>query len=192
MYGPMSDIDDIFFEDEYAFMNEQHMKEMKELEERKRKKMEEEARNDEPWYGFDLDGTLAEYHGWKGEDHIGDPVIPIVQMIRALHRAGMRVKVMTARVAPRDKVNTFPNPYTKNCVTVQDPSTQTWALKDRWTAREFIQEWCYRNLGFVPEITHEKDYHMLSLFDDRCCQVETNTGKILGRMPEGLAMPPWN
>ena len=23
------------------------------------------------WYGFDLDGTLAKYDGWKGIDHIG-------------------------------------------------------------------------------------------------------------------------
>lgn len=26
------------------------------------------------WIGVDLDGTLAEYHGWKGVDHIGPPV----------------------------------------------------------------------------------------------------------------------
>ena len=28
------------------------------------------------WYGFDLDGTLAKYDGWKGIDHIGEPVKP--------------------------------------------------------------------------------------------------------------------
>jgi hypothetical protein len=151
-----------------------------------RRRMEKERKNNEPWYGFDLDGTLAEYHGWQGEDHIGAPVAPIVRLITAMHRAGLRVKVMTARVAPKDEINTFPNPYIKECMTIQDPPRQTWALKDRWTAREFIQEWCYRNLGFVPEITHEKDYHMLQLFDDRCVQIETNTGRLLGRMPDGL------
>lgn len=25
------------------------------------------------WIGVDLDGTLAEYHGWKGAEHIGQP-----------------------------------------------------------------------------------------------------------------------
>ena len=63
---------------------------------------------------------------------------------------------------------------------------QTWALRAEWGPREFIQEWCYRNLGFVPEITHEKDHLMLNLFDDRVVQVEPNTGRIVGRLPDEL------
>ena len=27
----------------------------------------------EGWYGFDLDGTLAEYDKWEGISHIGKP-----------------------------------------------------------------------------------------------------------------------
>lgn len=139
------------------------------------------------WYGFDLDGTLAVYDGWKGIDHIGDPVVPMVQLARRMHEAGYRIKVVTARVSPRPLPETRPNPYIKNHWCVQDPDVQTWALESDWGAREFVQEWCYRNLGFVPGVTHEKDYAMLQLFDDRCVQVEANTGRVLGRLPDELA-----
>ena len=53
------------------------------------------------WYGFDLDGTLAKYDGWKGIDHIGEPVKPMVELIKRMHDEGKVVKVMTARVALR-------------------------------------------------------------------------------------------
>ena len=53
------------------------------------------------WYGFDLDGTLAKYDGWKGIDHIGEPVKPMVELIRRMHDEGKVVKIVTARVAPR-------------------------------------------------------------------------------------------
>jgi hypothetical protein len=59
-------------------------------------------------------------------------------------------------------------------------------MKPTWTALEFIQDWCYIHLGFVPEITHEKDHLMLNLFDDRVVQVEPNTGRVLGRLPADL------
>lgn len=35
------------------------------------------------WYAVDLDGTLAHYDGWRGEDHIGDPIPPMVERIKA-------------------------------------------------------------------------------------------------------------
>jgi len=139
------------------------------------------------WYGFDLDGTLAVYDGWRGIDHIGAPVAPMVRLARRMHEIGLRIKVVTARVSPRPLPETRPNPYVKHSWCVQDPDVQTWALKPDWGAREFVQEWCYRNLGFAPGVTHEKDYAMLQLFDDRCVQVEANTGRVLGRLPDELA-----
>lgn len=35
------------------------------------------------WIGVDLDGTLAEYGGWKGADHIGAPVPAMLARVRA-------------------------------------------------------------------------------------------------------------
>ena len=47
-----------------------------------------------PWYGFDLDGTLAEYHGWKGVEHIGKPIKPMCDLMKRLHAEGKRVKIL--------------------------------------------------------------------------------------------------
>lgn len=128
------------------------------------------------WYGFDLDGTLAKYDGWKGIDHIGDPVVPMVKLIRQMHDEGKVVKIMTARVAPKENPETKPNPYRTGNWCIQEPDVQTWALKGEWTPLEFIQEWCYRTLGFVPEVVYQKDHLMLELYDDRVKQVVPNEG----------------
>lgn len=138
------------------------------------------------WYGFDLDGTLAKYDGWKGIDHIGEPVAPMVRLVQAMHKGGLEVRILTARVAPRRSPETKPNPYREGNRCIEEPGVQKWALKDRWSAREFIQEWCYRHLGFVPKVTYRKDHLMLNLFDDRVTQVEPNTGRVIGRLPDEL------
>lgn len=112
--------------------------------------------NAEEWIGFDLDGTLAKYDGWKGVSHIGEPVTSMVVVARLLNWLGKKIKILTARVAPRDD---------------GDGGAK---------ARKYIEEWCRKNLGFVPEITHLKDASMVALFDDRAVAIEQNTGKVLG------------
>lgn len=108
--------------------------------------------NGEKWTGFDLDGTLAEYNGWNGIEHIGKPVKKMCDLIKRLHSEGKEVKIITARVSPSDsRTNTE-------------------------EARKYIEEWCQENLGFVPPITHEKDSLMDTLYDDRAVQVIQNTG----------------
>ena len=132
------------------------------------------------WYGFDLDGTLAKYDGWKGIDHIGEPVEPMVNLIRKMYAEGKVVKILTARVAPKEKPEIKPNPYLENRLTVEFPDDMPWAVHaEAWTAREFIQEWCYRVLGFVPEIVYQKDHLMLELYDDRVKQVVPNEGLLV-------------
>lgn len=34
------------------------------------------------WIGVDLDGTLAHYDGWKGADHIGEPIPAMVERVK--------------------------------------------------------------------------------------------------------------
>lgn len=63
------------------------------------------------WYDFDLDGTLAIYDKWEGIDHIGEPVKPMVDLIKKMHGEGKTVKVLTARVSPRPNPETKPNPF---------------------------------------------------------------------------------
>ena len=51
------------------------------------------------WLAVDLDGTLAVYDGWKGEDHIGDLVLPIAEKIEQRVNDGWKVAIFTARVS---------------------------------------------------------------------------------------------
>ena len=137
------------------------------------------------WYGFDLDGTLAKYDGWKGIDHIGEPVEPMVDLIRKMHDEGKIVKILTARVAPREDIEIRPNPYpTDQAVYDAVGRDNEERYRDiyrapKWIARYFISDWCLKNLGFLPEITHEKDYLMLELYDDRVKQVVPNEGLLV-------------
>lgn len=45
----------------------------------------------------DLDGTLAEYNGWKGPDVFGSPIPGALDALRDLKRMGFRVIVFTTR-----------------------------------------------------------------------------------------------
>lgn len=49
------------------------------------------------WIGVDLDGTLAQYDKWKGEEHIGEPVPKMVQRVINWLDEGKEVRIFTAR-----------------------------------------------------------------------------------------------
>lgn len=101
------------------------------------------------WIGFDLDGTLAHYDGWKGIDHIGEPIAPMVQRLISYREQGKEVRIFTARCAD------------------SDPAVVA-----------IIQAWCFKHIGEVLPVTNIKDYAMETLYDDRARQVELNTGRI--------------
>ena len=107
----------------------------------------------EGWHGVDLDGTLAVYDGWKGVDHIGAPVPKMVERVKAWLAASEQVRIMTARVHPNQDGRTIE------------------------VVRYWIEKWCLEHIGQVLPITHEKDFGMIDLYDDRVVQVEKNTGR---------------
>lgn len=112
------------------------------------------------WYGVDLDGTLAHYNGWKGADHIGEPIQPMVGRVHGLLAQGYQVKVFTARV------------YENGTVERSD---------DARRARAAIRAWTKKHIGVELEATCVKDFAMIGLFDDRCFQVVLNTGMVVGQ-----------
>jgi hypothetical protein len=116
------------------------------------------------WVGFDLDGVLAEYSGWKGPDHIGEPIAPMIDLVKQYLAAGMEVKIVTARVAVEFELN-------------NGSATQEIEAAD--LARATIVAWCEKHIGQVLPVTAVKDLSMIALYDDRCIQVEPNTGVIL-------------
>ena len=107
------------------------------------------------WIGVDLDGTLAEYHGWD-ERKIGAPIPAMVERVKEWLEAGQEVRIMTARVsmANRDKAEAD-------------------------AQRGAIAQWCLEYIGAILFVTCEKDYGMIELWDDRCHRVEVNTGRLL-------------
>ena len=100
------------------------------------------------WIGVDLDGTLAKYDGWQGADHIGEPIGPMLERVKAWLAKGQAVKIFTARV----------------CI-------------DREAVVAVIDAWCMKHFDQVIEVTNTKDYGMIELWDDRAVQVIPNSGK---------------
>ncbi len=101
------------------------------------------------WIGVDLDGTLAEYHGWVDETHIGSPIQPMIERVRQWLGNGHQVKIFTARVSGDRDVDLI---------------------------RSSIQEWCQTHIGYRLEVTCIKDYGMIELWDDRAVRVLPNQG----------------
>ena len=126
------------------------------------------------WIGVDLDGTLARYDGWKGIEHIGEPIAPMVERVKRWLAQGVDVRIFTARVDGGEVAVSMGD---KNGV----------AHRDVPMVRHHIEQWCLRNIGRVLAITNVKDYGMLELWDDRVVQVIPNTGMPVGASTRGLS-----
>ena len=120
------------------------------------------------WIGVDLDGTLAEYDGWHGENHIGKPVPLMVERVKQWIAEGKDVRIFTARAYSPVEVGLFHN----------EPMTKREAIK-------VIEKWCKEHIGVVLPIVCTKDYGMIELWDDRCVQVIPNTGIALQDVTSG-------
>lgn len=99
------------------------------------------------WIGVDLDGTLAEYHGWNG-GAIGAPIPAMLARVKEWLAKEQSVKIFTARACTND--------------------AEQIAL---------IKAWCVQHVGQELEVTATKDFAMIELWDDRAIQIIPNTGK---------------
>jgi len=102
-----------------------------------------------PWIGVDLDGTLAEYHGFEGIDIIGKPIPKMVEYVRNLLKEGEVVKIFTARIHGHSEVISH------------------------------IQQWLRDAGLPILEVTNVKDPDMTMLIDDKARQVVKNTGRFV-------------
>lgn len=129
---------------------------------------------------FDLDGTLAKYFGWKGHTQIGEPVQPILSLIKQYLEEGWEVRIFTARVYPLNACipPDFHVESLFNRPNLTDSHIQ--AIE----AVISIREWCKLHIGQVLAVTNIKDYTMVMTYDDRCCQVVINTGELVGGNPK--------
>ena len=106
------------------------------------------------WIGFDLDGTLCTYYGWKGHDDIGKPIWGMIRRLKEYVEAGHDVRIFTARVGQAIPEQIEP-------------------------AKEAIRNWCKQYIGYELPITSEKDQFLIRYYDDRAKQCITNEGALL-------------
>jgi hypothetical protein len=120
------------------------------------------------WIGVDLDGTLAEYDGWKGPTHIGRPVTKMLNRVQRWLTEGREVRIFTARVSHDGTA--------ERMIQAQE-------------AMYAIRDWVMQHVGRELAVTCVKDYGMVELWDDRCVQVMPNTGLQMGVSTRGLDTP---
>jgi hypothetical protein len=112
------------------------------------------------WIGVDLDGTLAEYNGWRGGE-VGEPIKLMADRVKLWLSEGHDVRIMTARVAETGLRNHVGGVDDTTFANVQ---------------RAVIQDWTEKHFGVRLAVTATKDFGMVELWDDRCVQVLPNTG----------------
>lgn len=103
----------------------------------------------------DFDGTLAEYHGFKGVGVYGPPVPAMMERVRKWIADGHTVVIFTSRVSNHGF--------------------------DRKANDEFdnIRKWLFDN-GLPPLVITANKWHTFDeIWDDRAVRVERNTGVVL-------------
>ena len=107
----------------------------------------------EKWLAVDLDGTLAIYDGWKGEEHIGDIIEPVAEKIKERVAEGWKVAIFTARVS-----SILSNE-------VSHATNVIW----KWIDDNDMSQ-------YISGITAVKGKHFIEFWDDRAIAVEKNKG----------------
>jgi hypothetical protein len=102
-----------------------------------------------------MDGTLAHYTRWGNLLEFGEPVIVMVERVKQWLREGQEVRILTARMAP---------PFYPRHLTAYDVA-------------QAVGDWTEQHVGQRLAATCSKDMGMIELWDDRCVQVEANTGE---------------
>ena len=118
------------------------------------------------WIGVDLDGTLAFYDSWKSPDHIGEPIPLMADRVRKWLEQGREVRIFTARVDGGEAA-----------LSMGEPAGEK--FRDIERVRSIIQDWTEKHFGVRLPVTNQKDFGTIELWDDRCVQVQPNTGQTI-------------
>lgn len=109
-----------------------------------------------PWYGFDLDSTLATWHHGQDVETIGKLIDgEAAAKLRQYLKEGKTCKIVTARVG-----------------STNSPAEQA-------KQRKMIQKWIKKHFGKTLEVIAEKDADMVELYDDKARQVKENKGDLI-------------
>lgn len=105
------------------------------------------------WYGVDFDGTLCSDLNYAGPLSVGEPIPKMVERVKAWLAKGHEVRIFTARVS------------------------KTKGDRDVEEVRKVIEDWCEKHIGQRLQVTNEKDFSLIELWDDRAVGVIPNTGE---------------
>lgn len=129
-----------------------------------------------PWIGVDLDSTLAQYDGWKGPCHIGEPIKKMVDRVKAWIKSGQEVRIFTARAYPIGTLFEDGRMEPIHCSMSLREAESLMAVR-------CVQGWCAQHIGKVLTVTCVKDFSMVELWDDRCVSLVPNSGEVIGGEP---------
>lgn len=110
----------------------------------------------EAWDGYDLDRTLVLHDKMDDVLELGKPIMPMIEHMKKTIKGGRKVKIFTARVS-------FADERINNAV------------------RKVIQDYFFKLVGVMLEVTNIKDQGMRNLYDDRAYHVVPNEGVIVGQ-----------
>lgn len=116
----------------------------------------------------DFDGTLHIRPRHEPLNVLGEPIMPMVNLVKEWLAAGMQVRIFTARVAPVQRG-------------MDDYKSVFYFIREQ---ESLIKAWCLKHIGQELPVTCSKDTYTYQFYDDRAVCIEHNTGKILGINPE--------
>ena len=106
------------------------------------------------WIGVDLDCTLAHYDGWRGIEHIGAPIQPMLARVKDWLSKGIEVRIFTARANNPDKI----------------PVIESWCLKH---IGQVLAVTCVKDYGCI-EIWDDRAVRVLANQGIPCCSNHEN------------------
>lgn len=135
-----------------------------------------EITEDKKWIGVDFDGTLVEFDGWRGVEHIGAPLLPMIQKVQELLEGGRQVRIFTARVDDGIRQISI---WKERLLGDQATPEILEKIALDFTARNVIREWTREHFGRQLEATNTKDCFCIGIYDDIAIQMVPNTGLTL-------------
>lgn len=116
------------------------------------------------WFAVDLDGTLAEYHGFVDPYTIGKPIPKMIERVHSLLHLGIEVRIFTARIDPKGLEE-----YRRR--TGDEHATPE-------NVKAIIEDWTRTHIGRTLLVTDRKDLETEAIWDDRAFHVILNTGML--------------
>ena len=111
------------------------------------------------WMAVDFDGCLHLRPQSEPFTVLGEPIQPMVDLVKEWLANGIMVRIFTARVS----------------------HIQQWGIEDDVELqRTLVEDWCEKYIGQKLEVTNMKDGLCYQIYDDRAVCVERNTGRIIG------------